>query len=70
MLQELIVSDQRVNVSLYDLDLNKVLHETPTDFDNFFYSKTCLTIAVYYQNLSKNQIECKNIVLKISILDV
>ena len=54
MLQELIVSDQRVKVSLYDLDLNKVLHETPTDFDNFFYSKTCLTIAVYYQNLSKN----------------
>ena len=70
MLQELIVSDQRVKVSLYDLDLNKVFHETPTDFDNFFYFKTCLTIAVYYQNLSKNQIERKNIVLKISILDV
>ena len=32
MLQELIVSDQRVEVSLYDLDLNKDLHKTPTDF--------------------------------------
>ena len=70
MLQELIVSDQRVNGGGGGGGGDKVLHETPTDFDNFFYSKTCLTIAVYYQNLSKNQIEWKNIVLKISILDV
>ena len=39
-------------------------------FDNYFLLFLCLTVAIYYHNLSKNLIEYKYNVLKISVLDV